>query len=60
MQDELIYIAEAVVKLKLLATKLSEQTAASDTSPEEICKTFDEIAKLAKNGVYWSSYVSKR
>jgi len=35
MQDELIYIAEAVVRLKLLATKLGEQTAAHDTSPEE-------------------------
>jgi hypothetical protein len=60
MQDELIYIAEAVVMLKLLSTKLVEQTASSDTSPEEICKTFEEIAKLAKNGTYWSSYVGKR
>ena len=60
MQDELIYIAEAVVKLKLLAIKLGEQTASHDTSPEEICKTFEEIAKLAKNGSYWSNYVGKR
>jgi hypothetical protein len=60
MQDELIYIAEAVVGLKLLVTRLGEQTASHDTSPEEICSTFEEIAKLAKNGTYWSSYVSKR
>lgn len=60
MEDELIYISEAVVKLKLLATKLGEQTASHDTSPEDICNTFEEIAKLAKQGTYWSSYVGKR
>ena len=60
MEDKLIYIAEAVVRLKLLTTKLGEQTASHDTSPEEICGTFEEIAKLAKQGTYWSSYVGKR
>ena len=60
MEEELIFISEVVVKLKLMATKLSEQTASHDTSPEEICKTFEEIAKLAKNGAYWSAYVGKR
>ena len=60
MEDELIYISEAVVRLKLLTTKLGEQTASHDTSPEEICKTFDEISNLAKQGCYWSSYVGKR
>ena len=60
MENEKILIAEAVVNIKLLATRLSEMSAPHDTSPKEICKTFEEIAKLAKNGAYWSNYVGKR
>jgi hypothetical protein len=60
MEDEKIYIAEAVVLLKQLTTKLGELNASYDTSPEELISTFDKISKLAKNGAYWSAYVSKR
>jgi len=56
MEDEKIYIAEAVVLLKQLTTKLQEQSA----SGEDLIGTFEKIAKLAKNGAYWSAYVSKR
>ncbi len=58
MQDELIYISEAIVLLKQLTTKLQEQNAFHN--PEDLVSTFEKIAHLAKNGAYWSTYVSKR
>jgi hypothetical protein len=60
MEDEKIFIAEAVVLLKQLTTKLQELNASYDTSPEELIRTFEKISKLAKDGAYWSAYVSKR
>jgi hypothetical protein len=48
MQDELIYIAEAVVRLKLLATKLGEQTAAHDAHPKRFAILLKRISKTGK------------
>lgn len=53
-----VLLAEAVVEIKQLATKLSEQTASYDTSPEEIRETFEQIVRLGILGGYWS--VGKR
>jgi hypothetical protein len=58
MEDEKIFIAESVVLLNQLTTKLQELNASN--SPEDLIGTFEKIAKLAKNGAYWSAYVSKR
>jgi hypothetical protein len=60
MEDEKIFISESVVLLNQLTTKLSELNASDDISPEDLIGTFEKIAKLAKNGAYWSAYVSKR
>ena len=60
MEDEKIFIAESVVLLNQLTAKLQELNASNDTSPEDLIGTFEKIAKLAKNGAYWSAYVSKR
>ena len=56
--SDAVLLAEAVVEIKQLATKLSEQTASYDTSPEEIRETFDKIVRLGILGGYWS--VGKR
>jgi hypothetical protein len=53
-----VLLAEAVVEIKQLTTKLCEQTASYDTSPEEIRETFEQIVKLGILGGYWS--VGKR
>jgi biotin carboxylase len=53
-----VLLAEAVVEIKQLTTKLSEQTASYDTSPEEIRETFEQIVRLGILGGYWS--VGKR
>jgi hypothetical protein len=60
MEDKKIFMAEAVVLLKQLTTKLQELNASDDTSSEDLISTFEKISKLAKNGAYWSAYVSKR
>lgn len=57
MNDEVL-LAEAVVEIKQLATKLGEQTASHDTSPEEIRATFKQIARLGMLGEHWCA--SKR
>jgi hypothetical protein len=56
--SDAVLLAEAVVEIKQLATKLSEQTASYDTSPEEIRETFEKIVRLGILGGYWS--VGKR
>jgi biotin carboxylase len=53
-----VLLAEAVVEIKQLVTKLCEQTASYDTSPEEIRETFEQIVRLGILGGYWS--VGKR
>ena len=60
MEDEKIFISESIVLLNQLTTKLQELNASNDTSPEDLIGTFEKISKLAKNGAYWSAYVSKR
>jgi len=60
MEDEKIFISESVVLLNQLTTKLQELNALDDISPEDLIGTFEKISKLAKNGAYWSAYVSKR
>jgi hypothetical protein len=57
VENEKILIAEAVVNIKLLATRLSEMSASHDTSPEEFCDMFDEIENLARSGAHYSSYI---
>jgi len=57
MENEKILIAEAVVNLKILATKLGEINASHDTAPGEICDLFSEIEEVARKGAYYASYV---
>lgn len=48
-----------MVAIKKLATKLGEQTAPHDISPQELCDTFEQIANLAKQGCHWVRFVNQ-
>jgi len=58
MENEKILIAEAVVNIKILATKLGELNASHDTNTiGGLCNLFTEIEEEAKKGAYHASYV---